>query len=165
VGSSARAGVTACAAGEPHDRRGAEVLDRFARNPGRWLGRCVLLALVVWCAGYAVWDHHDRAVWRARGVAATATVTDPSCGGRGSSVHLDVAGASRVVLGWCPEAGLRVGDRVAVVYDAAHPSEVRFVQDVDRTSGRAAAVVAGGTTVVLAALEWTWWRQRRQPAA
>jgi len=137
------------------------VLELAARNPWRWLGRVVLVVLLLWCAGYAVWDHHDRAVWRARGVAAVATVTDASCDGEPSSAHLDVDGRSRVVLP-CSDTGLRVGDRVAVVYDAAHPDEVRFVQAFDRTSGRTSAVVAAGTAAVLGVLEWTWWRERRR---
>jgi len=137
------------------------VLNLLASNPWRWLGRCALLALILWCAGYAVWDHHDRAVWRARGVPAVATVTDPSCGGEGSYLRLDVEGTSRVVL-VCSDTGLRVGDRVAVLVDSAHPSEVRLERDLGRTSGRASAVVAAGTAAVLGVLEWTWWRGRRR---
>jgi len=139
---------------------GDRVQVTHLRRPWRWLARCALVVLVLWCAGYAVWDAHDRAVWRARGVAAVATVTEESCDGEGSFLRLDVRGTSRVVLP-CPDDGLRVGDRVAVLDDAAHPDEVRLVEAFDRTSGRVSAVVAAVTTAVLAVLEWTWRRERR----
>jgi len=124
------------------------------------LGRLLLLAAIVWCAAYSIWDAHDRSVWKERGVTATAVVTDVSCGGRGSYVHLDVAGTEQVILP-CPFPEPRVGEHVQVVYDSADASDVRLSQEFERASGRSTLLVAVGTTALLGVLEWSWWRERR----
>lgn len=132
----------------------------LARDPWPWVWRCALAAVVLWCGGYAVWDAHDRAVWRERGVQVSALVTAEDCDGEGSYVRVDVAGTSRTVLP-CRSPGPRVGTRVAVVYDAADPADVRLRRQFDRTSGRTTAFVGGGTLVALVLLEGYWWQERR----
>ena len=129
-------------------------------DPWPWLWRCALAAVVLWCGAYAVWDAHDRAVWRERGVRVSALVTAEDCDGEGSSLRVDVAGTERAVLP-CQSPGPRVGTRVAVVYDSANPSDVRLARQFDRTPGRTAALVGGGTLAALALLEGYWWQERR----
>lgn len=129
-------------------------------DPWPWSWRCALAAVVLWCGVYAVWDAHDRAVWRERGVQVNALVTAEDCGGEGSYVRVDVAGTERTVLP-CQSPGPRVGTRVTVVHDVANPSDVRLSRQFDRTPGRTAALVGGGTLVALALLKGYWWQERR----
>ena len=129
------------------------------RHPWQWLSRFVLIAVIIWCASYALWDAHDRTVWRERGVKATALVTDVSYGGEGSFVQLDVEGTSRAILP-CPSPPPRIGDRVEVVYDSRDKSQVRMAQQFERVSGRVLLFVAAGTTVFFAMLELVWSKER-----
>ncbi|PRY12192.1 hypothetical protein [Kineococcus rhizosphaerae] len=131
----------------------------LGRYPWQWLSRLVLLAVIAWCVAYALWDAHDRAVWRERGVETTGVVTEVSTG-EGGFVRLDVDGTSRTILP-CPDPPPRTGARVEVVRDSANPSEVRLLQQFDRVTGRALLLVAAGATVFAALLELLWLQERR----